>query len=230
MRSNDIRVGYLYYGTRSEVLLVLDKGKYSTTTHSEDQRRINFKSLVFDVGRSWYFPNGQEKSTIAVANLNSSYVETVTGARIRRPLSAEQVRDFLIDTKRTSLQRDRISALHDQKRAFRNALAHFYVDITKTSEGLTYSEENQPLAILLRKPDFVHQLISLWLSYEKIQGRAVGASHSNPEDLLADLMDMMNGIKTVETKIKTLNEDVIAQAMAELSQHLDDPVKVEVVS
>lgn len=225
MKSSDVQIGRLYMTKNRGVVLVIDKGKFTVHSSDESIRKVRYKTLTIDIGRSWYFANSNEKQArIVVVSLNAHNVQVITGASLIREWTDEEVREQIVRMRVEQESRDRQSKLEEHKAAFTTTLKTCLSEISGVEPRRYYGYNEY--AMLLDNPEFVQQLLTLWLRYHELKGLPVGASNADPADLLHEFQDSLQGLNWVATKSKDLRTAVESDVRAQFEQCVDDGLEI----
>lgn len=227
MKSKDVQIGRLYMTKNRGVVLVIDKGKFTGFNSGEGPRKVKYKTMTIDIGQSWYFANSNEKQArIVVVSLTSHSVQVITGGSLIREWTDDEVREQIVRMRVEQESRERQSKLEEHKAAFTTTLKTCLSEVSGVQPRRYYGYNDGPYAMLLDNPEFVQQLLTLWLRYHELKGLPVGASSADPADLLHEFQDSLQGLNWVATKSKDLRSTVEADVRAQIEQCADDSLQI----
>jgi len=222
MKLKDIQIGAAYK-TKDSFVVALHKGPIELTTSSEAVREVAWKGLRINVGRSWYYTT-DDRSRIAVLDIGRQQVKVLSSAAIQKPLTDEAVYELctqrIVDEETRRLR----NQLDEQRAAFVTGLTTLLTELTNTNSEPDYGEARNPYLILLRRPDFVRGLLTLWLKYLEAQGKDVG--ERAPVDILAEFNDLTLGLEQTHQRQQRLYMDATQAADERVKKAFNRPLEV----
>jgi hypothetical protein len=222
MQLKDIQIGAAYK-TKDSFVVALHKGPIELTTSSEAVREVAWRGLRINVGRSWYHST-DDRNRVAVLDIGRQQVQVLSSAAIHRPLTDEAVYELCTQRIVDEETRRMRSQLDEQRAAFLTGLTTMLAELTNTEYEADYAETRNPYLILLRRPDFVRGLLTLWLKYLEAQGKDVG--ERAPVDILAEFNDLTLGLEQTHRRQQRLTADATQAADERVKKAFNRPLEV----
>jgi hypothetical protein len=233
MKLSDIKIGNAYatkyyrpQGNSFQGMVVaIDIGKFASTTNSEQVRTVHWRTRQVEVGRSWYVPSAEERRRVVVVDLHYQQVKVYSAAALHAELAEDAIRDLCL---RHGLHETRVNMekrLSEQMWVFNEQFAEMLAELTNTTPERNWTERDEPLRMLLRKPEFVENLLRLWLNY--CDARGVDINDRSACDVLADFEDVVTGLAQTRQRQKQMIEEAERQTVLAHAQQFEAPLRIE---
>lgn len=231
MKLKDIHVGSVYQ-TSVGPFLVLDIGKFSATTQSDIVREVQYKSLHFQVGRSWYWSNSSERNRVAGVVINRQSVDVLNGSALHTLIAPSAFdKEYCLRSLRIHTEREITKQASEQHAAFIRGLSEILDVVTGSTSDVSNARNDaaNPFAHLSAGQDAVWSMLTLWLRWHESRGMDVNGS--DPGDLAEHLKDLQVGIRQSEQRLQRMRDEVEAAIEARWAAVRDiGPKVIEVVS